>query len=147
MINKSILENTNVRRFLAFYIDALIITFLAFIFLYFFDKKGPTIECEKIICWNPVRIVIFQLLFYFIYFTFMEFYFFYTIGKKIFGFNISNKKNKFLNVVLRTLIRLIPINLISFLFDRCNFFWHEKWTNIYTQKTKPIWTISRSKIL
>lgn len=138
MINSSYLSNYCIRRGLAFYIDGLVITVFALIYLFAFDQKGLSIECDNFFCWNTKRVVTFQLVFYSIYFLFLEYFFLNTIGKRLLGFNVSREKNKmfFLGVLMRTLIRLIPLNLISFWFDSDRLFWHEKWTKIFTVK-KP----------
>lgn len=137
MIDKSILDYKYFRRSLAFYIDTFFITLFVFIYLLVFDKKGPTIECDKVLCWNSSRILIYQLLFYFIYFLLMEYFFSYTIGKQILGFSVykEKEKNLFIRILIRTLIRLIPLNIIFFWFDKNHYFWHEKWTKCYTIKS------------
>ena len=129
-----VLNNYYIRRALAFYIDLIIVTILALAYLFFFDTKGLSVECSNVFCWNTNRVLVFQFLFYFVYFVSFEFYFFNTIGKKIFGFKITIEKNKklFWRIIIRTIIRLIPINFISFYFDNNNLFWHEKWTKIFT---------------
>jgi|GEM_PF-4146349 len=136
MISTSFFKNYYVRRSLSFYIDCIIITFIAFIYLFFFDKKGVELECENFLCWNTVRIIEFQLFFYLIYFLLMEYFFLITLGKKLLGFKLSTDKNKtlFWRILARTLIRIIPINIISFWFDKNYLFWHEKWTKIITTK-------------
>ncbi|PHS08076.1 MAG: hypothetical protein COA88_07220 [Kordia sp.] len=140
MINKNILKNQYARRAIAFYFDSLIITFLALTYLFLFDREGPTIECDTLFCWNTSRIAIFQVLFYIIYFLFMEYFFQFTIGKRILGFSVAGEKNKmfFWKILMRTLIRLIPLNIFSFLVDNNRLFWHEKWTKIITQNKKKL---------
>ena len=140
MINKNILNNYYIRRGLAFYLDSLIITFLVLIYLFLFDSKGPAIECDAVYCWNTSRIAMFQLLFYFIYFLFMEYFFQFTLGKRILGFSVLNENNKniFWKILMRTLIRLIPLNIISFLFNNNRLFWHEIWTKTITHTNKSI---------
>ncbi|MDC1265809.1 RDD family protein [Flavobacteriaceae bacterium] len=135
-MKKKFLDNFYVRRVFAFYIDLLIVTVLALIYLFMFDRKGPTIECDFFLCWNTKRVLTFQLIFYFIYFLLMEFYFHSTIGKKIFGFKVLVEKNEkvFWRILLRTLIRLIPFDFFSYLLDKNSLFWHEKWINIFTIK-------------
>lgn len=136
MINHKILKNNYVKRGFAFYIDGSIITFFTLVILLLFDKESLSIECESVFCWNTKRIVSFQLLFYFLYFFLMEFVFFKTIGKMFFGFYIfQNKKDVFFwRVLLRTFLRLVPLNIISFSFNKKYKFWHELWTGIYTKK-------------
>jgi len=136
MIGKNILRNYYIRRGLAFYIDGLFITFLALIYLFFIDPKGPFISQNDFFYWNSFRVGIFQLIFYFIYFLFMEYFFLTTIGKKILGFRLSQENDKFLflRMLMRTLVRIIPLNIISIWFNNNQLFWHEKWTSIITKK-------------
>jgi len=133
---KSVLENSLLRRGLAFYIDGLIITALALVYLFVFDKRGPTISCDNFICWNTDRVIIFQLVFYYVYFFLLEYFFQNTLGKKVLGFKVSRKKNimLFWRIFMRTFIRLVPLNLISFLFNHDQLFLHEKWTRIHTYR-------------
>lgn len=130
------LNNYYLRRGLAFYIDAIIITIVAFIYLFIFDQKGPTIECGDFICWNTSRVLCFQILFYFVYFLLMEFFFKLTFGKIILGFLISSeiKKMFFWRILIRTLLRLLPLNIVSFYLNKKKIFWHESIPKIYTIK-------------
>lgn len=125
-----------IRRGFALYIDAVIIAIITLAYLFLFDKKGPTVECENFLCWNYERVFAFEILFYCIYFSLMEFFFKVTIGKLILGFYVLNKKSKafFWRILIRTIIRLIPLNLISLIFDKQRKFWHEKTTEIYTMR-------------
>jgi hypothetical protein len=69
----------------------------------------------------------------------MEFFLQFTLGKKILGFYVSGEKNKtfFWRILMRTILRVIPLNLVSFIFDKQNIFWHEKIVKVYTmQKDK-----------
>lgn len=124
------------RRALAFYIDNIIICLITLIYLFFLDKKGPTLDCDNFICWNTRRIFSFQILFYCLYFLILEFFLKLTVGKKILGFYVFDKKNQayFSRILIRTILRLIPLDLISFLFDKEGQFWHEKFTKIFTKE-------------
>ncbi|SEO96332.1 RDD family protein [Flavobacterium sp. CF108] len=136
MTYKDFLNNYYFRRGLAFYIDCIVICFITFIYLFFLDEKGATIECDNFICWNTCRILSFQILFYCIYFLLMEFFLQLTLGKMILGFYVFGKKNKtfFWRILMRTILRLIPLDPVSFLFDKQSKFWHEKITKIYTTR-------------
>lgn len=128
------LNNYYIKRWLAFYIDGCIITIFTLIMLFLFDRENLSIDCDSIFCWNSKRIMSFQLLFYFVYFNLMEFFFLKTIGKILLKFYIHDRKSKrkFLRFFFRTILRLIPINIISFMLDKNHLFWHEKFTEIYT---------------
>ena len=45
-----------------------------------------------------------------------EFFFSKTIGKKIMKINVEFEKNKILSILIRSFARLIPLELISFLY-------------------------------
>ena len=131
---KTILKYYVSKRIIAFYLDGLIFTSLALGYLFLFDENGPFIVKNNQFYWNSNIIWIYQIIFYILYFLFTEYIFNCTLGKFFLGYKVFDKNKRFLNILLRTLIRLIPINLISFLFDNHNLFWHEKWSNIYTKK-------------
>jgi len=134
MSYKNYLNNHFFRRGFALYIDFVLIAITTLLYLFLCDKKGPTVECDNFLCWNYNRIFCFEILFYCIYFLLMEFFFSFTIGKLILGLYVSNTKKKaiFWGILIRTMLRLIPLNLISFIFNKERKFWHETLSKTFT---------------
>jgi len=138
---KKLLGFLIVRRFISLYIDLIIVSIISLLYLFFIDSKGPFVQNQGFPFWDTNRIWIFQLTVYFFYFLFLEYFLGYTFGKKILNLRISTNVPRnlwFLKVFLRTFIRILPINPISFLFYDEKIFWHEKWSKVYTVKrSKP----------
>lgn len=101
--------NINLLRLLNFLIDNLIFTIFTFLFL---DVFKNNISRE-----NAIKIL---FLFYFLYYFFQEFYLKKTIGKYITKTIVINKNNSekyfIWRILLRTLIRFIIFDVISYLF-------------------------------
>ncbi|UOY08637.1 RDD family protein [Muricauda sp. SCSIO 64092] len=130
------MEKNIARRCIAFYLDLVVVSIIALLYLFIFDDKGPFDDSTNY-TWDVDRVWFFQLGAYLNYFFFFEYFFGYTIGKRVFRFEAipqKNGKNMVLRVVFRTILRLIPINPFSYLFDKRRLFWHELWPNIYTLK-------------
>ena len=126
-----------IRRFFASYIDALIVSVfvvLFSIFKYKFAGKSGLNEIEL----SADFWLKWQLIGYFIYLFLFEFFFKRTLGKMLFRFKIQGFGNKinlghFLQVLKRTLSRIIPLDPISIFFDEDWIMWHDK-----LSKTKVI---------
>jgi uncharacterized RDD family membrane protein YckC len=104
------------QRFIGFIIDSTIISFIFLLTIYLIDETY-NIRFDKII--NPVILII---PFYAYYYFFLEFVFNTSIGKLIFNLRvISAYKNKELTldqVLIRSLVRLIPIDIIFFFAEK-----------------------------
>jgi uncharacterized RDD family membrane protein YckC len=80
---------------------------------------------------NPLKenLVIIQLIVYLIYFIFSDYFFYRTLGKillkfKIIGFQ-SNGISRFKQVLIRNLVKLIPIEPFSIFLDEEHRMWHD----------------------
>jgi len=76
-----------------------------------------------------VLIIVFQLLFYFVYFILFEYQFGVTPGKIVTKTKVltdDNRKPSLKNIIIRTLCRLIPLEAISFL--ACTAGWHDSFS-------------------
>ena len=121
-------------RGIAFYIDGLffsILTYLTF-FIHHYFIGDIDFQMNN---FNSFSLMPYHFFCYFIYFYVSESLFECTIGKKIFGFRVVKKdgSNEF-SIFFRTLIRIIPFNQISFLFNEKKTFWHESWSKVFTVK-------------
>ncbi|NVN18048.1 hypothetical protein GUA46_06830 [Muricauda sp. HICW] len=125
------------RRAIAFYVDALIFSIPAYlIYSTIFFKTANNLQSR----FDDSKVLLAQIVSYIVYFTVCEFFFKSTIGKSLFKFKVQGKNDKInlLQVLVRSLSRIVPINQISFLFNDEKIFWHEKWSNVYTVKrSKP----------
>lgn len=127
-------------RGFAFYVDSLFVGLLTFIsfFGYHYILGDVDFVMKE---FHSSQLLSYYFFSYFLYFIFNEYFFFTTIGKKIFKFKVIFKYNKSANnrliaVFLRTFIRYVPLNQISFIFDKNNLFWHERWTYTCTCSAK-----------
>ena len=104
--------NINLLRFFNFIIDNIIFTLLVFIFLYLFSN-----EISK------ENAVIILFLMYFLYYFLQELIWKKTIGKHITKTIVVSKLNTekyfFWQILFRTLVRLIIIDVFSYLFTNC----------------------------
>ena len=126
-------KNFVFQRFIAFYIDLLIVTIIALFYLFFIDDNGPFLECDNYCLWNSFKVLKFQFIFYFLYFVIVEGIFRTSIGKIFFGFFIVNKGDNisitvyFLKIVLRVLAKLLTpfFGIINYFIYKKFLFWHE----------------------
>jgi len=131
---KGIFKRSYNGRVLAFYIDGSIFTFIPFLHLFFNEQHKaieglPKIDSEKMFA--------LQLIIYFVYFSLAEYFFGNTVGKKLLGYKVvhhQNTKPNFGYFLLRTLIRLNPIDKLLYLIKGELSFWHERWSGIHTTK-------------
>ncbi len=125
------------RRAVAFYVDALIFSIPAYwIYSTIFFK---TVE-DSHSRFGDFKVLLVQILSYILYFTVCEFFFRKTIGKSLFKYRVEAKGEKisFIQVLMRSFYRIVPINQISFLFNDEKVFWHERWSKIYTIKKNDV---------
>lgn len=129
----NILKFSIVKRGIAFYIDFLFVSIIVFIYLYIFDRN-LIFETNKGFVWNIDFIWIYQILLFVIYSFIVEYLFGNTIGKSILKFNVIDRgsNNYLFRLFLRTIIKLIPLNVISIFFSNSGLFWHEEWTDVHT---------------
>lgn len=122
-----------IQRGFAFYIDALIFSFPAFLFYktIFLNINGSSYSR-----YDDYKPLFIQIICSIIYFTLCEYFFKTTLGKWLFNFEVIKKDSsiRIINVLKRSFFRIIPINQISFLFNDEQIFWHERWSRIYTVK-------------
>tara|TARA_B110000114_G_C14990682_1_gene356437 strand:+ start:559 stop:951 length:393 start_codon:yes stop_codon:yes gene_type:complete len=124
-------------RGIAFYLDGLVFTVLTFVLFFLHHYLLGDLK-EQTNNFNSFDLMPYHILSYFIYFVLSEYFFNTTLGKKIFSFQIIVNKNSsslFVKILIRTFTRIIPINPISFLFNKNQIFWHETWSNIKTEKS------------
>ena len=111
-----------IRRIIAFYLDAFfVLILLALVFLSIF-LVDDTIDLSSI----GIPLYGYYLIVLILYFFLVEFFFESTLAKKIVGIKVKCiEKKSFLKFFLRTVIRFIPIDAISFLFNNQNDLWHD----------------------
>ena len=124
-------------RGIAFYIDGIfvaIFTVILFVFHHYLLRDLDAIIEE----FHASKLLNYYFISYSLYFIVCEYFFSRTIGKYFFKFKVvfksNNSINKLMNVIIRTIVRYIPLNPISFLFDKNYLLWHEKWTNTSSVK-------------
>ncbi len=130
------------RRFVAYYIDGFFVLLAALIgYIVYLSILGVPLAVME----NPSIWVLFksQLIATIVYFIIFEFLFNRTIGKMIMKFRINGLRTskgmeKFIQVLGRTLMRLIPLDPFSIFFNEERIMWHDR-----VSKTKVVDTRSR----
>lgn len=133
--------NYYLRRFLSFYIDLFFITLIYYPALYLYTKfalgENALIEFP-----NLELALLFGTIGFFIYYLIFEGLLETTIGKKITGLKLTGLANlpirqKLLQVLLRTLSRLIPFEPVSlFLTEEGKIMWHDRISKIKVELCK-----------
>lgn len=125
------------RRFVAYYIDGffVLLAALAGYIVYLSILGTPLAEIGNPSIWILFK---FQLIATIGYFIIFEFLFNRTIGKMIMKFRIDGLKTskdmgKFIQVLGRTLMRLIPLDPFSIFFNEEKTMWHDS-----VSKTKVV---------
>lgn len=135
--------NHYIRRFLSFYIDNVFVAILYYPALFLYTKF--VLGENALMDFPDLRLALmFGIIGFFLYYLTFEGFFETTIGKKIMGFKLIGLENltirrKLLQVLLRTLSRLIPFEPISiFLTEEGNTMWHDRIskTRIELEKAK-----------
>ena len=108
------------RRFIASYIDGIVIFPIMLFVLYLFNINTEYFS----------NIVLIFILVGFIYFVVSDFFLGRTLGKVLLRFSISgyNKQNKIkfiLQVIIRNFVRFLPFDQISIFFYDDNRMWHD----------------------
>ena len=117
----------SLRRIIAFYLDcffAMIFLWLLFIFDLFYDYNF-SFDDYLFSYWGL------QLISIFIYYFTCEYFFGNTLGKKILKLKIVNieETDKLKQIFIRTSARFIPLDGISFLFNKEQKVWHDTLSN------------------
>lgn len=112
-----------IKRFLAFQLDNILITIASVIIYFLLNNKLNDIIMTKY--------TIIYISIYLSYYFILEYYFNITLGKLILKLKINSDKNKLQSFLKRTLFRLIPFDIISFIFSNSNKFWHDEFSNTY----------------
>lgn len=110
--------NLYIKRFFASLIDFYFVGFLIII---------PTFLLWPKIINNPKEyIIIYQficILIYILYFYILEKYYHTTLGKKLLKLQVvGNEKSNFF---IRSVFKIVPFDIISFLFTKDGKFWHD----------------------
>ena len=116
------------KRFLNYVIDSIGIFFFSTFFVILFSIFELLRVLFYFLVSGKLGNVIFEILIVFFYYVLFESIFGYTPGKiftKTKVVNLKNKKANFHTILLRTLLRLIPFEALSF-FGKLNIGWHDK---------------------
>jgi uncharacterized RDD family membrane protein YckC len=120
------MRNLTTKRAFAFFIDAFFITLITFVIMFItYSKFRFSIEFIYLLVW-------------FLYFFALEFFFQKTLGKLILGLKVvitHSTKPNFLLFVLRTVSRLIPIDVIPLILSNDNRCWHDRLSKTKVETT------------
>lgn len=128
------------KRFLHVFVDSIIILGVLFainlIFDFAFTKKFFFSTIHLIPSFN-------YLILFFAYYILLEYYFRTTIGKILTNSlvtDIYGNKPTFKTILLRTLVRLIPWDIYTFLYEDRG--WHDKWTDTFVVNKTELKTLN-----
>jgi uncharacterized RDD family membrane protein YckC len=111
-----------VRRIIAFYLDAFFVLIMFGLFVLIIYLIDDTIDLSLI----GIPLYGYYLTVLIFYFFLVEFFFEVTLAKKIVGVKVKCIEEKsFSMFFFRTIIRFIPLDAISFLFNNKNDLWHD----------------------
>lgn len=110
--------NLYIKRFFASLIDFYFVGFLIIIPTFLLWPKIINNPKEYIITYQFICILI-----YILYFYILEKYYNTTLGKKLLKLKII--KNKKSNFFIRSVFKIVPFDIISFLFTKDGKFWHD----------------------
>ena len=132
------------RRFVAFYLDCIVVNIISYI-VSFFVCIFKGVSVLEIITNTNYMLVIFSLVI-FIYFCFCDFLFNRTFGKTILKFKIEGYEDvrgmeRLKQVLIRNLVRLIPIEPFSIFLNEEHRMWHD-----LASKTTVIDARKKSKV-
>lgn len=116
--------NLIVKRIIAFYIDAFVSVVLSFLIYYLYNNKLVNFNDLN----QTQTIATIQLIVLIIYYLITEYKFDRTLGKKIMKLKVIfflPKGDKIKMIIIRTLSRLIPFDIISFAFNNKGDLWHD----------------------
>ena len=127
------MKNYLLRRFFAFYIDAMICSIILHILLHICNIS--------IVNARMLHIMLIFTALYFCYFVFSDFFFSKTLGKKVMrlkinGFDQRNKVKLLKQIIIRNLFRWVPFDQISIFFYDDYRMWHDmvSGTTVLTQR-------------
>ncbi|PIE50249.1 MAG: hypothetical protein CSA38_04145 [Flavobacteriales bacterium] len=105
------MNDTITKRIYAYFIDMLVLCIPLYIVIIIFWDDMIKLQPNKFLYYS----LFLQFVPFLLYFFISEFIFLSTVGKKVMKLKVSYEKNRFLSILIRTLSRLIPLELISFL--------------------------------
>lgn len=101
-----------IKRTIAYLIDMIVVSFPFYLFMLFCWRRLTTMTPGDLL----TTALWIQFLPFLIYFFISETYFEKTIGKKIMDLKVVAGHNRFASILKRTICRLIPLDLITFIF-------------------------------
>ena len=118
-----------IRRFVAIYIDSLI-AFILTTMVYSIEQICSGVQMSKIQTPDPDNLLLLELFLFFLYFCLNEFFIKSTLGKKILkleilGFDEYRGKKRLKQVLLRNVIRFIPIEPFTIFLNEEHRMWHD----------------------
>jgi uncharacterized RDD family membrane protein YckC len=129
---------SKLKRLVNFLIDSLIIGILSIVVFYILSYVFIKLNLLSSIGEREIiSIDIFLLIIAFMYYFISESMLGRTVGKYITGTKLVNAKGDIpsvLSIFLRTIIRLIPLDSITYLFD--SVVWHDKYSSTYLVSNK-----------
>ena len=123
-MNKNINSASRVLRLLSFLIDSTFILFIIFSIAYIVGNYGISFSSYIV---NYIYSTSLILVSFIGYYLILEFKFQATVGKlltRTYVVDLEGNKPKLITLLKRTLIRLIPIDPLSYLFSKNG--WHDK---------------------
>ena len=106
------------RRAAAFYVDMAICYIIYTLFF-----KVVTFDYIEVMNTTNFKLYFFTI--NFSYFFLLEYFFGITLGKMIFRLRIRFSENKIKSIIFRFIGKLIPFDMISFLFNHEKKMWHD----------------------
>jgi uncharacterized RDD family membrane protein YckC len=122
------------KRFINLLVDSLVISLIQYPIGYL-NMLNPS--------WTFILLAV---LIYFLYYILFEFYLQRTIGKFITGSIVVNEygdRPDFKMICLRTVIRIIPFEFISYFGQDENRWWHDRWTRTYVITKEELSLVTR----
>jgi uncharacterized RDD family membrane protein YckC len=132
--------NLIIKRVVAFYIDAFISATSSLLIYYFYSDNAinfSDLSQAKILAMLQSIILI-------IYYLITEYKFNTTLGKKIMRLEVvffTSKEEKLKTTIIRTISRLIPFDILSFILNNNGDLWHDSLSKtkvISKKKTAPV---------
>ncbi|ODS89406.1 MAG: hypothetical protein ABS44_04040 [Chryseobacterium sp. SCN 40-13] len=100
------------KRLYSYLIDMIIISVPMYVYMIVFWDKFITITPGNLL----MTALMIQFLPFLVYSFVAEAYFGKTVGKKVMNLKVIAEKNRYKSVLIRSICRLIPLDLITFIF-------------------------------